>query len=248
MRAPLSLSLGVVLSTALGADASMTLSLAGLARPATGATADVVFSYQSLSDTAARIMVDIHNTSPGSVHGWATAWGFNLPTIAGVTFTRIGGDLDDVRRQRATGLSAPNEPGWYVRFDPGNIRTPNGAGRFDVGVMNNNSAAAFITDGVGGPRAPRIRAGETTRFTLSVLGTGLDNLSNAAFESAFLNERSGGPFGGASFGLRFQGLGRCHDGSDFAVGSPVPLPSSALLAVLGLGGFGAVRGAARRGR
>ncbi|MBI4718403.1 MAG: hypothetical protein HY763_11400 [Planctomycetes bacterium] len=245
MRSTISLCAGVLLALSASAQASISLSVSGLFQPPTGVTADVEFTYQSLSDTAAKIIIDIENTTPAAVGGWITAFGFNVPTLAGIVITSIGGDVDDSGKQYATGLGSPNESGWYARLDAGNIKTPNAAGDFDFGVMNADSVNAFITDGVGGPSAPKILIGETTTFTLDVVGTGLDNLTDAAFETAFMSELSTGLSGpGYNFGVRFQGL--ANDGSDLAVGTVIPVPSAALLALLGLSGAGVV--ARRRNR
>lgn len=238
-----SLILGWLAGGALAAQslASPSFSITGLA--GTGVTANVSFSYQSLSDTAATLAVSITNTSSSSIGGFVTGFAFNVPTIAGVTFTTIAGDTDDSGAQSTTALGSPNESGWWSRYDvQGGIKTPNSAGDFDFGVLNQRQPNPFITGGVG--NGSNVAIGETTLFTLGVTGAGLDDLSNSVFESFFMAELStGGSAGAFAFGARFQGL---TDGSsDFAVGTPpppsvVPVPSAAFLALLGMGGVGII--------
>ena len=135
--------------------------------------------------------------------------------------------MDDVGPQAATGLGAPNETGWWARFDYEEIKTPNVAGDFDFGVKNNSTVNNFITGGSGSGSG--IEIGETTTFTLDLVGSGLDNFTNGEFESFFLGAFSSGDASGDySFGARFQGL--ANGGSDLAVNTNiVPLPSAALL-------------------
>ena len=225
-----------VFSAASAAQATISLSVAGLA--GTGVTADVDFTYQSLSDTAATLTVAIENTTSSMVGGFATGFGFNVPTIGGATFTSFGGDIDDAGAQQTTALGAPNESGWWTRFDFEGIKTPNSAGDFDVGVLNQSNANPFITGGVGSGAG--VVVGETTTFTLAVVGSGLDDLTNAAFETAFLSALSSGVTPGYSFGVRFQGL--ANGGSDFAVTTTrteaVPVPAAAVLALMGISAVG----------
>lgn len=240
------LGIAACLAYAAPSPAAISFSIAGLA--GTGVTADVTFTYQSISSTAANILISLTNTTAGSVGGFITGFAFNVPTISGVSFTSIGGDIDNVGAQTTTPLGSPNESGWHARYDvPGGIKTPNGAGDFDFGVLNSSNANPFITGGTGS--GSRVIVGETTLFTLALVGTGLNSLSNAIFESTFMSELStGGNAGAFPFGARFQGLS--NDGSDLAVGGPsttpvVPIPSAALLALLGLGGAGFMK---RRGQ
>ena len=221
-------------------QASIPLSLTGLA--GTGVTGSASFSYQSISDTAANILVSITNTSSMAVGGFITGFGFNIPTISGVTYTTIGGDTDNVGAQTTTPLIAPNESGWHARYDvQGGIKTPNGAGDFDFGVLNQANANPFITGGTGS--GSRIILGETTLFTLALVGTGLDDYTNSVFENFFMNELStNGNAGAYPFGARYQGV-NTGGGSDFAIGTVdrtpvVPVPSAVMLAALGLGGAG----------
>lgn len=230
-------ALAVYLAGAAESRAAVSFSIVGLA--GTGVTADVTFTYQAASSTAATILVNIKNTTPTAVGGFITGFAFNIPTISGVAFTSIGGDLDDSGPQATTVLGSPNESGWWARYDvQGGIKTPNGAGDFDFGILNQSNPNPFITGGTGS--GSQIVIGETTLFTLAIVGTGLNSLSDAAFESAFMSELStGGSAGAFPFGARFQGVNG-EPGSDFAVGFPrppvVPVPSAALLAMLGLGG------------
>jgi len=218
-------------------QASVSLSLTGLA--GTGVTGTATFTYQSISATAANILVSITNTTSSSIGGFITGFAFNVPAVSGATITSIGGDIDNAGAQTTTPLAAPNESGWYARFDlQGGIKTPNSAGDFDFGVLNQSNANPFITGGTGS--GSRVIVGETTLFTLALVGTGLNSVADAVFESAFMGELStGGNAGAFMFGARFQGL--TDGGSDFAVGSRppvVPVPSAVLLAAFGLAGAG----------
>lgn len=229
-----------VLSLAAPAKAAISFGVTGLA--GTGATADVSFGYQALSASAAQLTISITNTTSAAIGGRITAWGFNVPSLAGVTMTSIGGDD---HAGGVTALPSPNQSGWWGKYELGEIKTPNGAGDFDYGVMNASASDAFITDGVGAPSAPRINIGQTTTFTLAIVGTGLNSLTDAAFESAFLSELStGGTAGAFSFAVRFQGL--VNDGSDLGTttvrppGDPnvIPIPGAAIMALVGMGGVG----------
>ncbi len=222
-----------VLSLAAPAKAAISFGVTGLA--GTGATADVSLSYQSLSATAAQLTISITNTTAAAIGGRITAWGFNVPSVAGVTMTSIGGDAHG---GAVTALPSPNQSGWFAKYELGGIKTPNGAGDFDYGVMNASASDAFITDGVGAPSAPRINVGQTTTFTLAIIGTGLNTMSDAAFESAFVSELStGGTAGAFHFAARFQGL--VNNGSDLGVPTNViPVPGAAIMALVGMGGVG----------
>ena len=205
-------------------------SVSGLA--GTGVTADISFAYAVTDDNNATITIGIHNTtldSGDTAGAFISAFGFNIPSLGGVTIDSIGGDVDDGTVQIVTLLGAPTEDGWYGRFDPDEIKTPNAAGFFDYGVMNNSTVNAFITDGVG--TSPNITPGETTTFTLAVTGTGLSSLTASSFLSAL---SVGGPAGAFNFAVRFKGIGP-DDDSDLAV---VPIPSSMILCALGLGSLG----------
>ena len=207
-------------------------SVGGLA--GTGVTADISFDYAFTNDSNATITISIHNTTTDSgdtAGAFISAFGFNIPSISGVTIDSLGGDVDDGVVQVVTLLGAPNESGWYGRFDPDEIKTPLAAGFFDYGVMNNDTINAFITDGVGA--SPNIIPGETTTFTIAVTGTGLSSLSASSFLSAL---SVGGSAGAFNFAVRFKGIGP-DDDSDLAV-TVVPVPSSVILCTLGLGSIG----------
>jgi len=225
-----------VLALAAAAEAD-TFGVSGLA--GTGVTAQVTFNYSAIDATSGTIAISIENTTPdsGSTEGARiSAFAFNTPS--GFTITSIGGDVDDAGAQAATALVAPNESGWHARYDGDNIDTPNAAGDFDFGVMNSDNVQAFITDGVGS--SVFIIPGETTSFELAVVGTGLSSLTTADFLNALSVNGTAGQF---SFGVRFQGIGP-QGLSDLAVPGdtpPIPLPASAVLGLLGLGGVGAVR-------
>ncbi len=206
----------------------------------TGVTANINFAYAVTDDSNATITIDIHNTTPDSgdtAGAFISAFGFNIPSISGVTIDSIGGDVDDGAVQIVTMLGPPNEAGWYGRFDPDEIKTPNAAGFFDFGVMNNSTINAFITDGIG--KTPNISPGATTTFTFAVTGSGLSSLTDSSFLSAL---SVGGSAGAFNFAVRFKGIGP-DDDSDLAV---VPVPSSMVLCALGLGSLGMLQRVKRR--
>lgn len=239
-----------IFSSALGASqasAAITFDVAGLA--GTGVTGQVTFAYQGLTNSTGTLNISIENTS--NVGGWVSGFAFNVPTISGVSFISINGGTNagGIRSVDSPGSSAVpentsiNQSGWFSRWAPNSIKTPNAAGDFDLGVLNNNNSNAFVTGGTGsGPRISNLTDGnDSTMFTLNLVGTGLQSLTNAAFEQAFLSELSTGA-GFYNFGVRFQGI--ANDLSDFAVATtttttnPVPVPGAVLLGALGLGMVG----------
>ncbi len=231
-----------LLAFAAPASATISFSTGGLA--GTGVTADVGMTYQSISDTASRLTISITNTTLLSVGGFVTGFAFNLPSLHGVNFTSIGGDIDDAGKQQTTELTTanvnPGDTGWWTRFDYEGIKAPNGAGRFDFGVLNHSTANAFINGGNGKP--PYILEGDTTDFFLDITGTGLDDFSSASFESAIFNELStSGSAGAFNFGVRFQGVGPDDQNSDLATMTVVPVPSALALGLIGLASVSWVR-------
>ena len=220
------------------AHATMSFDVSGLA--GTGVTAHIDFQYVSGGATGGTLTIDIKNTTPNSgdtTGAFITGFGFNTPELLGGSITSIGGDVDDAGAQANTALGAPNESGWRVRYDQDNIKTNNGAGFLDFGVLNHNVVNSFITGGVGSPSAPKITPDETTTFTLAVVGAGLGGLS----ESDFLNSLSvDGNAGAFNFAVRFQGIGP-NGNSDMAVGTVnhVPVPGAVVLGCLGFGLAGA---------
>lgn len=224
------LSIAAVLITTAAASASTPLSLAGLA--GTGVTADVSFGYAG-DATSGIITISITNTTldSGETAGsYISAFGFNVPSMSGVTFTAISSATDGGGVVEL--VSPPNgEAGWYAKFASNSIGAPGGY-NFDFGVMNNGTAN-FIHDGMGGSTLPKIYSGETTTFSLLVVGLGLDVLS----DSSFLNELStSGDSGAFNFAVRFQSIGTAGL-SDLAT-TVVPVPASVLLGILGLFGVG----------
>ncbi len=239
------LSWAVVDGAAYGA---ITFDVGGLA--GTGVTGQVTFAYNGATNTTGSLVITIENTS--TVGGRISGFAFNVPTVNGVSFLSFGGGLNDggvmaIASPNSSAVpenSASNESGWFSRWSPDGIKSPNAAGDFDVGVLNSDSADAFITGGTGsGPRITNfIDANDSTTFTLNLVGTGLQSMSDADFEQAFLSELSSDA-GFYSFGVRYQAIG-ANDLSDFAVPvsttNPVPVPGAALLAAFGLGFAGLV--------
>lgn len=227
----------VALAVTAAAHATVSMDLAGLA--GTGVTGHVDFSYSAISDTSATITVSLENTTSAAIGGFITGWAFNVPTIGGISFTSFGADALD---GGVTELGVPNESGWWTKYAFEDSKTPNDAGDFDVGVKNNDNINSFISGGSGS--GSNVGIGETTTFTLAVVGTGLDDLSNGAFETEFFGEfSSGDPSGDYAFGARYQGLE--NGGSDLATGTGtpvIPVPASAIMCLLGLAGAGLFRG------
>lgn len=230
------------------ASAAIVFDVHGLA--GTGVTGQVTFAYSGITNTTGTLNITIENTS--AVGGRITGFAFNVPTVTGVSFLSFGGGLQN---GGVVGIGSPNgsaipenssfnESGWFTRWSPNGIKSPNAAGDFDVGVLNSNNANSFITGGTGaGPRITNLSDGnDSTAFTLNLVGTGLQSMSNADFEQAFMSELSTDA-GFYSFGVRYQAIGS-NDLSDFAVPvtttNPVPVPGAALLAAVGLGFAGLV--------
>lgn len=228
--------------------AAITFDVGGLA--GTGVTGQVTFSYSGMTNTTGALTVSIENTT--TVGGRISGFAFNVPTISGVSFLSIGGGQNN---GGVLGIGSPNssaipenssfnESGWFQKWLSEGIKTPNAAGDFDFGVMNSDSSNAFITDGVGsGPRINNLIDGnDSTTFTFNLVGTGLQSLSDADFEAAFMNELSSDT-GFYSFGVRYQGIGTAGL-SDLAVPTTttnaVPVPGAVLLGGLGLGLVGAI--------
>ncbi len=236
--------LAIVAAVTPAARGSIGFDVAGLA--GTGVTAHVDFTYASTSSTTGTLTFRIENTT--TVGGRISAFAFNIPTIGGTTFSSIAGisagsgviAMGPLPSQ-VTPENQPatfNESGWYALWENNGIKTPNAAGDFDFGVMNDNQANKFITDGVGsGPRILNDSDGnDHTTFTLQVAGTGLDT-GDAAIEAAFLAALSSQDAGGTgyNFAVRFQGI-LPNDGSDLATTTTiVPAPGAAALGALGLG-------------
>jgi hypothetical protein len=226
------------------ASASISFDVAGLA--GTGVTAHVDFTYAGTSATTGTLTFRIENTT--TVGGRISAFAFNVPTVGGSTFATIAG-VGEGAGVIAMGplpsqvtpenqLSSFNETGWFALWEDNGIKTPNAAGDFDFGIMNDNVANKFITDGVGsGPRIENFSdSNDHTTFTLQVSGTGLDT-GDAGIEQAFLAALSApqNDSGSYNFAVRFQGIGANGD-SDLATTTVlVPAPGAAALAAFGLG-------------
>ncbi len=227
---------------------AITFDVVGLA--GSGVTGKVTFAYSSISSTDAALTVTIENTTSNAsrISGFA----FNVPTIAGTTFSTIGGAssagvvvaIAPTSSSAIPENAATNEAGWYAKWKSNDIKTPNAAGDFDFGVMNASNGNAFITDGVGsGPRILNlVDSNDSTTFTFRLTGTGLQSMSDPAFETAFMNELSTSA-GYYNFGVRFQGIPGSI-GSDLAVKTqlnPVPIPGAFVLAGVGIGFVGMMR-------
>ncbi len=230
------LGITAILLSAATANAAVSFDVGGLVN--SGVTANISFGYTAIDPNSGTITISITNTtldSGDTAGAFITAFAFNTP--GAFTITSIGGDVDDAGAQATTQLaSPPNVAEWYARYDTNNISTPNAAGDFDFGVMNNDTVNAFITDGTGGPTSPKIHIGDTTTFTLAVTGSGLNGLSDSSFLDAL---SVGGTAGAFNFGVRFQGVG--GEGSDLATTTIVPVPAAVLLGAFGLFGVGVTR-------
>lgn len=226
---------------------SITFDVAGLSQ--TGVTGQVSFAYTSISDSAARLNITIDNTS--LVGTQITGFAFNVPTLDGVSFQSIGGQVPgDIRArghvQNETSVdgSAAQRPVAYQKGKSDRIKTPTHAGVFDIAIATARPDRGYIGSAAGG--RSRIAGsgsfGDTTSLSLNIVGTGLQSLSNAAFEQAFVSEASSNK-GFHAFGVRFQAVG-ANGFSDFAVPmsstSPVPIPGAVVLGAVGLGIVGLV--------
>ncbi len=249
--------LAVVAAAAFASAAHATIDFDVTGLAGTGVTAHVTFTYASTSATAGTLKFVIENTTDYSNSGLTgsriSAFAFNIPSLGGTTFTSIAGVTDG---PSLIALGPPpsqvipenqpssfNEAGWYGLFESNGIKTPNAAGDFDFGILNDGANAnKFITDGVGnGPRiANTVDSNDSTAFLLNVVGTGL-NTGDAAIEQAVASALSFPQNGGLgyTFGVRFQGIPT--GGSDLATPTSqppppvVPAPGAAGLAALGLG-------------
>ena len=241
----------LTLMAASPAFATIGFDVSGLA--GSGVTGHVDFTYTSSSATTALLTITIENTT--AVGGRISGFAFNVPTIGGATISTIGGlaaaDLPAAIAPTPSSAipenSATNEAGWYAKFEYEEIKTPNAAGDFDFGVMNANSKNSFITDGVGS--GPRIlnddNSNDSTTFTFAISGTGLQSMSDADFEEAFMNELSSGTGGDYAFGVRYQGIPG-NQSSDLATPgtpdvNPVPVPGAAVMGLFGLALAGGYR-------
>jgi hypothetical protein len=234
---------------ASAAHATIDFDVTGLA--GTGVTAHVTFTYTHTSATDATLKFVIENTTdysdPDLTGSRISAFAFNVPSTISIStiggFANLGGvfHLGNIPPNPTQSFVDPegspvaNEDGWYGLWESNGIKTTNSAGDFDVGILNDNNATKFITDGVGsGPRIENISdSSDSTTFTLNVVGTGLDT---AGIEAAIMSELSapqqvGGI--GYSFAVRFQGIGP-NDDSDLAT-TIIPAPGAAALAAFGLG-------------
>ena len=189
-------------------------------------SAHVEFSYTSQSSTGGYLTIKIENTS--NYQGNITGFAFNLPG-SGFTFSTIGGDAtgsSSVTLSSNSGDSSHTDvSGYYVNYDSNSIQA-DALGRFDVGVLNDNSS--FINGGSGN-QSPFIANGGDRTFTLAVTGTGLSALTENAFLSAFSSNQGAGN-GTQYFVARIQAVGdstSLGSGSDFLIptGSPGPIPS-----------------------
>lgn len=176
-------------------------------------SAIVDFSYAYLSATSGEITMSITNTS--DVASSLTGFAFNAP--GNVTLN-----------SPYTLLPA----GWSGKYSPNGIKTPMQYGFFDIaGITGPNFN--------GGKTGPGIKSGNSSIFTLDLVGTAMDTLTNASFLGLFSD--LGGKIGDVQyFAGRFQGIGP-GGGSDVAIPINVnPVPEPGTMALLSIGLFGIV--------
>lgn len=210
-----------------------TVLLVGKTNSAITGTLD--FNYNSATTTITIVLENTTSTTNAEFTGLA----FNLP--AGSSVTSVGGNADGNKNDTPpSSLSASSDPGniseaWFLLYHTDNIKTPQSVGKFDVG-LSGGSGGNFIT---GGGSGFSIDPGETTTFSIGLVGTGLGSLTT----SDFLSAMSVGGDPPANFVVRAQSTGANKEDSDVLTGTIVPTPTALIgsLAMLGLFGAGTCR-------
>ena len=230
--------LGIVAGLALtNAAQAFDFSVSGLA--GTGVTAEGNFTYTAAADgNSGSITVFLENTSdysdPAITGARISGFAFNVPTIAGASIATIAGsDPTTTGDVQALGSAIPegsavNEAGWYGLSEYEGIKTPNAAGDFDFGVLNNSDPNHFINAGAGAGSGPAIfnysDGADSTTFHVCRYRNWSGHPQRRGLYAALSSDVPGGGEG-RNFAVRFQGIGP-DDDSDLAT---VPLPRPCFL-------------------
>lgn len=167
-------ALAAALGSADRSSAALQISLIGNTDPVNN-KATLKLTYTSISDTAASLVLEVKNNSNGIALITGVAINNPIVGLTGVSLASTTGTLDNSK--------------WGVLLTANGIGTPQPLGEFDLGVLSANNINSGNPFNGGNPQAA-IEVGNTGIFTLSLSGTGLDDQTNAYFESAFFNELS----------------------------------------------------------